>query len=352
MNNKLSQLSSSADLQAREWVAKLDADDLSSADAEALRQWLGADPQNARHLARRLDDWSAMSVLSELTHLDLEAQIPGFFDRVKQFFRPRGALGYFAYSFSLLVILGVANFSGALYGSYSALFGREELIEINLTTAVGELVSESLPDGSTLHLNTKSTAEISFNRAERAVLLKDGEAFFEVAHDKDRPFVVYAGDTFIRAIGTAFDVQLQEEGKVSVSVTEGTVEFVSGGVSRLVSANTNNNTESSAPGNIALYDKSEIFVDMEVPEILDRRFAWQEGMLEFRGESLFYVVEELSRYTEAQIEIVDEDIRDVQLGGYFKIGDIAGLASTLELAFGIQVEIVSEDLIQLSRVSN
>ena len=141
------------------------------------------------------------------------------------------------------------------------------------------------------------------------------------------------------------------DGAVQVSVTEGTVEFSTGGQTHLVSADP---SESSglALGNVAHYAGEGISVDSQPLELLERRLAWHGGMLEFKGDSLDLIVEQVSRYTEAEIEILDEDIRDVRLGGYFRIGDIEGLASALDVGFNIQVSVVSDSLIQISRGSD
>lgn len=352
--DKVSQLPGASDQIAREWVAKLDAADLSASDAEGLRLWLAEDPDNAALLAKRLDDWSALNLLSELTHFGLNDHRQGMGERMRRFWMPVTTAGYAAYGLAVLLIAVLFTSSELGLDVMPSSDEPTEFVGLDITTLVGEVAVESLPDGSVVHVNTISEAEISYTEDERSVVLKSGEAFFDVAHETDRPFIVYAGETSVRAVGTAFAVHL-ENGAVSVSVTEGTVEFTSEGITTLVSAETDSFEDAAvdqAQGNVIFYEDSQTVVNIESLEILNRRFSWQEGMLEFRGEPLAQAVEELSRYTSARIEIVDDSIRDVRLGGYFKIGDLDGLASTLELGFDIHMDVVSEDLIQLSSAVN
>ncbi len=352
MNNldNVSQFPESVELVASAWLAKLDRGDLSNTEKQQLTNWLKQHSMHRVALSDQLSEWSDMDVLSELAHLDLaitknKTSWSGRLSLLWDWNRPVAYAASLASMALIVLVFTPTDFS------LNPASETKAVVDLGISTEVGQQISESLPDGSVLHLNTTSIAEITYTREERSVELKTGEAFFDVAPESDRPFVVYAGETSVRAVGTAFAVHLID-GTVQVSVTEGTVEFTSGGEKYLVSAKepgSENLFEGSALGNVALYSGDQISLDTQPMDVLERRLAWQSGMLEFRGESLDYVVSELGRYTDARIEILDEDIKDVRLGGYFKIGDIEGLASTLELGFNIQVAVVSDELIQISR---
>lgn len=349
--HNVSQFPESVDFAACTWVAKLDRGNLSDAEKQDLSVWLKQDPIHNVALADQIGEWSDMNILSELARLDLAMPSTNWLDRfafLSNWNRPYAYMASLASIALLAVVFTSTNFNLNPYSDIKA------LVDMDISTAIGQQISESLPDGSVVHLNTTSIAQISYTQQERSVELKAGEVYFDVAPESDRPFVVYAGETSVRAIGTTFAVHLVD-GAVQVSVTEGTVEFTSDGEGYLVSAedlNSQSFSEGPARGNVALYSGAQISVDTQSSYVLERRLAWQSGMLEFRGESLEYAVSELSRYTDARIEILDENIKDVRLGGYFKIGDIEGLASTLKLGFNIQVSVVSDDLIQISSSSD
>lgn len=339
----------SVELEACHWVAKLDRGNLSEEEKKGLSDWLNKDPMMREALAEQISDWSEMDLLSELSHLDISPRKQSWTEQFNNLFGWNRPAFYLASVFAIaLVGILVVDTGKISLTDNSAV----EVVDLGITTAIGEQVSEAMPDGSVLHVNTTSVAEVSYSEDERSVELKTGEVFFDVAPDSSRPFVVYAGETSVRAVGTAFAVHLID-GSVQVSVTEGTVEFDSGGIKHLVSADPllDENSDSTALGNVAFYSGEQTSIDTQPLDVLSRRLAWQSGMLEFKGDPLSQIVEEVSRYTEAEIEILDEDIRDVRLGGYFRIGDLESLASALDLGFNIQLEIVSDSLIQISRGS-
>ena len=91
-------------------------------------------------------------------------------------------------------------------------------------TAVGEQRTVTLPDGSSVELNTASQVAIRYTARTRAVQLTRGEAHFTVASDRSRPFSVHAAGRVVTAVGTAFTVQLRRDA-VEVTVAEGRVRL-------------------------------------------------------------------------------------------------------------------------------
>jgi len=105
------------------------------------------------------------------------------------------------------------------------------LREDRFSTGIGEVRRVPLEDGSAVAINTASAVEVAFQRTQRTVRLRDGEAWFQVAKDVRRPFVVEAGAVRVRAVGTAFSVRRRANG-ADVLVTEGVVEVWAEGASR------------------------------------------------------------------------------------------------------------------------
>lgn len=73
-------------------------------------------------------------------------------------------------------------------------------------TGIGEQRSITLSDGSIIELNAHSKVRVAFHDRERDLELLEGQALFRVAKNRNRPFVVHAGGTSVRAVGTQFDV--------------------------------------------------------------------------------------------------------------------------------------------------
>ena len=201
-------------------------------------------------------------------------------------------------------------------------------------TEIGELKQVFLPDGSEILLNTKSTTNVVYKEDVRIIHLVKGEAHFNVFHDSTKPFIVYAGKVLIEAVGTAFTVY-RKQNSVDVIVTEGQVKVA---VLRKAPGIT-------AESGLELLEKAD---KIELEEI-EKKLSWQNGMLIFDADRLEDVVAEINRYTPKKIMILDASIRDLKIGGYFKVRDIDLILDTLEAIFNIKVNEVSENLIYLSK---
>lgn len=168
--------------------------------------------------------------------------------------------------------------------------------------------------------------------------LVKGEALFEVAKNAERPFLVNAAASTVRAVGTRFSVRLQQD-NVEVVVSEGKVivtrsiaEPGASGSDKEVSVLVQKqavtiNEHLTEPVTIQTVDTEE----------LGRRLSWTTGMLEFDGEPLERVVEEVGRYTPLTITIADPDLRQIRVGGRFRVGETKALFDVIEAGFGAKV---------------
>jgi transmembrane sensor len=192
------------------------------------------------------------------------------------------------------------------------------------------------------------------NAQSRDIRLVKGEALFEVARDPDRPFRVYAGNGLVRAIGTTFTVYLKDSDNVSVTVAEGEVELATVSVPDVKQRAGDTADVPAAPlakikaGQIATFSLDiESIQTLEHAE-LSRRLSWRDGMLRFDGEPLSEAVQEVSRYTTQKIVILDPALRDLRIGGYFRVGETEAMFEALESSFGVRVERINESLVHLS----
>ena len=142
---------------------------------------------------------------------------------------------------------------------------------------------------------------------------------------------------------------------VDVMVTEGQVEILPSIVTRpgsfidIDNIPSNGNLTTLDAGQNAEYGNDAIHMVQTVkPEIIERKMSWQEGMLNFKGETLVEVIEEISRYSTTEIIISDPEIRNIRIGGYFKVGEIDALLVTLQDSFSIDVVRVNDNLIYLN----
>ncbi len=198
-------------------------------------------------------------------------------------------------------------------------------------TGVGERRVVALRDGSSVTLNTASTVEVAYTDAERRVRLVRGEALFDVAHDAARPFLVDAGSARFRALGTAFNVRLRPD-VVELTVTEGVVGVVAreGEVKAPPAARI-------AAGGGAIVRSGAVAPTALDGQHLRQRTAWQEGVLEFDGESLAQVVGEFNRYRRQPIVIGDARLESLRIGGRFEVDEADKFLAALTSSFPIEV---------------
>ena len=333
--------------EACAWVAKLHDTQPSRQDLVALRQWTKQSPEHVAELRRVARLWDELNVLTELA---VPVEVPRL--------RKLGKKHLFVKPFARWAVAGAVATVAAL-----AVFGVLRQPPTNVqqavpssqtyATKIGEQRLVALPDGSTVLLNTASQLRVDYSSEFRNVSLIKGEAHFDVSSDPDRAFRVIAGNGMVRAVGTAFSVHLKEK-VVEVTVTEGRVQInkiessPAGGEKPV---ETIENLAVVKAGQSAVFD--QVVESIESIETIDRteisrKLAWQEGLLRFSGAPLDDVVDEVSRYTPISIVIVDPELRDLPIGGFFEVGETEKMFEALESGFGVRVERINNNVVHLS----
>jgi transmembrane sensor len=192
------------------------------------------------------------------------------------------------------------------------------------TTRTGETRSVALGDGSQVHLNTRTRLEWAAGSSERRAVLREGEAFFEVKPDPQRPFRVELAGSEIQVLGTSFDVYRKADGRVSVTVLDGKVRVEGQNGPRGIGWERelfkNQHIEYGAAGLT-----QDTCTSPRAPDAVE----WREGKVEFDGVPLPQVVEELKRYTDRRIENRDHRLNEVQFLGALSTRDVAGALARL-----------------------
>jgi transmembrane sensor len=205
------------------------------------------------------------------------------------------------------------------------------------STEVGAMRAIPLPDGSRVTLNTASRIRVAVSDTERSIRLDRGEAYFEVARDRRRPFVVISGGHRITALGTAFSVRRETLDDVRVAVTEGKVSV---DVSR--AARDDGGATASVPveleaGSVAEADRKKVSVlKRPVPQIQEE-LSWRSGFLVFHDTPLIDAVAEFNRYHERQVVIEDPSLAAIPVSGNFRAANLDAFTRLLESGFDIEV---------------
>jgi transmembrane sensor len=193
-------------------------------------------------------------------------------------------------------------------------------------TKMAEIRELTLPDGSRITLGAQSSVEYEFTATQRRVTLSGGDAFFSVAADASRPFVVNAGITSVRVLGTQFEVR-RRDGRVSVAVTEGMVQVSHqsadvGAVLRRGESLVLNNSVSAQAQTL---DPDEIA-------------AWRSGRLVYEDAALSDVVADANRYFDGRIVIDDPKLADMRVTTAFRTTQVDAMVDTLERALPLTIE--------------
>lgn len=319
------------DARAADWLARLDRPETSVAEHADFEVWCRADPRHLAAYLRLLAVWNRLDALKEeevqhvagaVSRPDLAAGMP---DPPPATVPPHRRV-----FLALALAAGLAAIAAGLaWWQWSAPFGNASGVQVYMT-ALGKFERITLPDGSAVVLNTDSELRVRLRAAERDITLIRGEATFEVAPDKSRPFIVVAGSTAARAVGTVFNVQ-KTDGSVEVLVTKGVVAV--GPPQDMV---TDRFTLAIVDaGQMATAASSQVKVESLDQEEIARRLAWHDGMLLFNGQTLAVVAAEFNRYNERKLVIADPAVGRLRIGGYFRATDLESFVRVLQERFGI-----------------
>jgi len=204
------------------------------------------------------------------------------------------------------------------------------------STAAGERRVVTLSDGSKLSLDADSEVTVRYEKSERSLRLLKGQARFDVAHDKKRPFSVIAGHQKVIATGTAFNIDMAGP-KVLVTLIEGHVVVLDGYEEGVAPAQ---------PKVIELKAGQQLSAAPRLPsEVaqanIQRVTAWTIGQLMFDDEPLSSVVERVNRYGGTQIIITDPKVGAMKISGVFNAGDVLGFVEIV--THYLPVRAVTED---------
>ena len=305
--------------EAAAWFARQRLDSWSPVDAREFAEWLKADATHPRAWASYDQLWKQLDSVRD------DPKILAIRERARHNASRNAAL-------ARLCRFGGAVLAASVVLAIAVVWNVRAPVR-TASTDIGERSILMLPDGSRVTLNTVSAVNVDYTSRTRRVVLTAGEAFFEVAKDPARPFVVSAGSRQVIAVGTTFDVRLQDH-QVKVTLVEGKV--------RVLTASTPPSTplaHAPAVAAVTLEPGSTLIAKeggIDRIEHIDvtRVTSWREGRLVFEGERLAEVVAEMNRYSREKLEIATPALADRRVSGVFEPTNGAALAKALE-TYGI-----------------
>ena len=346
-------MSNAADIEAQAalWIARCDAGGLGNPEFIA---WLSADPRHRASYLRLAEAWRRSQRLELLRPIDgpvdpdlLAPQSgAGVWSRLQ--LRPPGPEPMSAARRSRPRTLGWATAAALLITTFGVVsWGLLSSAARTYQTGTNGLSRILLADGSAMTLNSNTEVKVVFTRRRRSLILTRGEAQFAVTHDVHRPFEVEAGNRVVTAVGTAFDVRLDDSHTVEVTVTEGRVAITGAGQATPKLATI------ALPivlaGESAFASTARVTIQHPPPAQISSTLAWEHRELTFQGESLGQAVAEFNRYNGRRLVIEDPSIDSLQIGGKFEALDVASFTAALQRSFEISARTADDGTIHLFR---
>lgn len=308
--------------QAARWVAMMDGAGWTAQDEAGLQAWLAADPRRHGLLLQAQAAWLLPDAVTPQAAADVPQPVGG-----RRGWARRGVLGgLVAASAVAAVATRFAMTQGADY-----------------VTRLGEIRRVPLDDGTVMTINSDTALKVNLTPHAREIELAQGEAWFEVAKDAQRPFVVASGPVRAQAIGTAFSVRKREEG-VEVLVTEGVVET-------WTAQDASQKLRVAAGERAMINARALVHYQASETAPVDRALAWRNGMIDLNGTTLRDAADEFNRYNQRQIVIADPDVAGEQFDGLFRIGDPEGFAETIKATLNVSINTSDPRTIRIERAA-
>ncbi|MBW3627673.1 MAG: FecR domain-containing protein [Gemmatimonadetes bacterium] len=325
--------------QIWESLARHYAGESSETEERALMAWAAEDPTRREILETARQAWLAAGSAAEpwdpggawdrvQARLAPAPSAPG---RPSRFARFQPSREVEAHAFArrwAVAAIGAAMITGSLYWTLTSPAGDPAIAE-ELTTPKGERAHMRLSDGTRVILGPDSRLEIhaDFERSAREVGLT-GEAYFEVATDPRRPFIVNAGGTTTQVLGTEFDVRsYPADSVVRVVVGEGRVAFRPTAVGERGAA-------ILSPGDLGELAAGSRKVSVRRVDP-DRYIAWRNGKLAFDDAPLSQVAVELERWYGVPVQIADPSLRTRRLTASFRDQPVDEVIAVIAASLGL-----------------
>jgi transmembrane sensor len=299
---------------ARHWVVRLADGDATAEDRMLFDRWLIESEDHALCYSEALRLYSAVGDLSDRFP---ERAIPPSRRHLARTIAWGGGLIALA---AALVLAFLGPFSNHPEGPRYA-------------SATGQLRSLKLPDGSVVTLGARTELQMAFTRGERRVRLGDGEAYFRIAHNADRPFFVEAGGTIVRVIGTEFEVKASGA-RVKVSVRRGIVEVTKPGP--ILAAMGGISFRLTGGEELAIPDTTPVIAAVHKAE--GPPAAWLEGFLAYDDARLSDVVADANRYSSVPIRITDPALAGLRVTAAYPTDQLDRMLASLDAGLPVDID--------------
>ena len=312
--------SSRIEARAADWIARRDSGKWTDENQRDMDAWLDESAAHKVAYLRLNAAWQRVDRLRALrasqpivrsVELQPPVRTPPPRARAVSFWSVRAAAGFAA--------IGIAFLLG---GDLNRAGSRHQF-----STPIGARETVALEDGSKLTLNTLTQLSTKVDGSERTVWLDEGEAFFDIAHDASRPFVIKAGNRRVIVVGTKFSLW-RDGDRLTVDVMEGRVQV---------------QVDNAAPtllarGETAVGEGKSVLVTRRTERQSIAATSWLEGRLVFDQMTIAQAAAQFNRYNRKKLVVADPGAASIRIGGSFDVSNVEGFARLVQSGFGLVIE--------------
>jgi transmembrane sensor len=311
-NSLESELNNDIDEQAVAWFIRLRADNVTGEEKTSFLRWLNQADAHRETFDEISKLWGDADLLQALGETARQQRLA---PRKNKFNLPLALAACLA-----LVLLFHSELMVLMQGDYS--------------TRVGEGKTVYFDDGSSAMLNTDSAIAVSMNGSQRRVELLKGEVYFEVKADPNRPFIVQAGHSTTRVLGTRFFVHEKNDND-EVKVVSGRVEVTDRGALKQP---------------LILHDREAVSVDaagLGETRLLDSALStsWVNGFLVFENAPLESVISQIRRYRTGVVVYKDNALRELKINGRINLRESGDMLKVLGKNLSVKMTYLTDWLV-------
>lgn len=326
------------------WFVRQDTQAMTAEDHDEFDRWLASSEVNRRAYERTVVMWHGVAdAIDDGESRALRVAALAVVPQARVWPRAVAVAGSALVAMVVLVALTWQLSTGTSHSpSANTLFASDS----RYITGKKQQSTTTLPDGTHVVMNLDTDFSVDFTPGRREVRLLKGQAFFDVAKDAQRPFVVAAADRRVQALGTKFDVRVADQ-RLEVVLLEGRVRIERDEPSLLDRLTLRSDRVELRPDErlIATVGGSASIAVTKAAQAT----SWHEGWVTFEDESLERAIAELNRYSDRPIVITDDRVRAMRLSGVFRIGQPDRFAEIIQELLPLAVEHDGQDNVLLVR---
>lgn len=303
-------------------------------DNESLERWSKHSEQNLAFLKNMDRFWNSPSeIISNETRVPARERLISRMNDLGVIVKTRSKTIYFIGRVAAILVFTISIASLSIYfAAQSDIFYQKNWVEIS--TEAGQQSKINLPDGTLVWLNSHSVIKYHPNKKSRKVELS-GEAYFEVSHAADYPFVVETEQSNIKVLGTKFNVSNYPElHKTEASLIEGRIEFSAPGIDR---------TLKLSPGEKIVFNQVKQTI-VKSSDKVDNDILWRQGILSFENEPFNQLIFKLENYYDVKFSYDKKVFNAMHYTGYIDNLSITNVLDFITMTIPMEYQINNKSI--------